>query len=169
MPEVIPLGLFTWSIESIPNRVPRKQHGQRQDDNHDDSHGLGKFSGSSSARSGQQKQGMMMDKHQVAAEHSFQKQKAYFSDPKRVPYPLQGDAMRMGNRMDQTKKAEKERLKGYGEELRRQKAEEGVSAPAAQGESPDGFGQGSTSSSSSGSKRRADANTPGFYRCVTFA
>ena len=156
VPEVIPLGLFTWSIDSIPNRVPRK-HG-RQDNHSNDSKDLGKSSGQSAH--GRQQHGNLLDKHQVAADKSFQKQKAYFSDPKRVPYPLQGDAMRMGNRLDQTKKAGNERLKGFGEELRKRKAEDGSGVAAAEGEQPDGFGQ------QASSKRRADENTPAFYRCA---
>lgn len=93
-----------------------------------------------------------MDKYQMAAERSFQKQKAYFSDPKRVPYPLQGDVMRMGNQSDKTKKAEKDRLKGFAEEHKKQMHPE-----AEEGEEPDGF-------SSDKKRRRADDNTPSFYR-----
>lgn len=41
----------------------------------------------------------------MAAETSFQKQKGYFSDPQKHPFPLQGDMLRMPNRSDQNKKA----------------------------------------------------------------
>jgi hypothetical protein len=58
------------------------------------------------------------DKQQIAAEVSFQKLKGYFSDPKRVPYPLQGDVMRMSNRSDETEKARESRLQGFGEHHR---------------------------------------------------
>ena len=100
------------------------------------------------------------DRHQAAAEQAFQKRKAYFSDPKRVPYPLQGDVLRMGNKSDKTKKAEGERLKGYGEEMRKRKLEEGLGDREDDGEQPDAFGDGSKSTK----KKSADPNTPAFYR-----
>ncbi len=136
------MGLFTWSIESIPNRVARQ--GKSTEDPHEAD---GKFGAGARAQTNQ------MDKHQMAAERSFQKQKAYFSDPKRVPYPLQGDVMRMGNQSDKTKKAEKERLQGFAEEHKKHMHPE-----AAESEEPDGF------TSSEKKRRRADENTPSFYR-----
>ena len=121
VPEAIPLGIFTWSIESIPNRVPRRSdrsnpqattQGQHNDN--------GRFA-RPNERGGAASSSGTMDKHQMAAEQAFAKQKAYFSDPKRVPYPLQGDLMRMENRSDATKKAQNERIKGFAEEMRQQK------------------------------------------------
>ena len=153
VPEVIPLGLFTWSIESIPNRVARKGHDNQQQQQGSAATNNGQFSGHPGARTAGHGS-LIADKHQMAAERSYQKQKAYFSDPKRVPYPLQGDVMRMGNRSDETKKAEKQRLKGFGEEQRKQQQGEGDGNG---GEEPDGFGSG-------GKRRRADSNTPSYYR-----
>lgn len=150
MPEVIPLGLFTWSIESIPNRVARRGQQQQHQPAGSSSSTSGRFAGPPVARahgSGLPEK----DKYQMAAERSFQKQKAYFSDPKRVPYPLQGDVMRMGTRSDDTKQAEKQRLRGFADEQLKQRGDAG-------GEAPDAF--------ASGGKRqkRADENTPAFYR-----
>lgn len=119
VPEVIPLGLFTWSIESIPNRTARK--GSRHTWDSKDGGRSARFAGPASSRGKVPDGG---DRHQVAAERSFQKQKAYFSDPKRVPYPLQGDVMRMQNRSDSTKKAAGERLKGYAEGMRSQQQQQ---------------------------------------------
>lgn len=139
-PEVIPLGLFTWSIDSMPNRVGRARRAGRDGLNSaraggaaaaGASAGVGKFT---TNRTGARSEAGM-DKYQMAAEKAFQKQKAYFSDPKRVPYPLQGDVMRMGNRSDETKRAEKERLKGFAEEHRKQ-----VYGDADGGKQPAGFG-----------------------------
>jgi len=132
VPETIPLGLFTWAIESIPNRVSKKGRSnsndnqpQQQQKQQGGAGIVGKFHGpgargnhhgASSANSGKQ---LLVDKHQMAAQRSFEKQRAYFSDPKRVPYPLQGDVFRMGNRQDTTKKGQSERLKGFGEAARK--------------------------------------------------
>ena len=104
VPEAIPLGIFTWSIESITNRVSKglgnasnvRGFGDRKE---------GVFAG----RGGTALQGV----EQMAAEKGFQKRKAFFSDPKRVPYPLQGDVMRMGNRSDLSNGAAKRRLLGF--------------------------------------------------------
>lgn len=165
VPEVIPLGLFTWSIESMPNRVPRTAASGGGNEKGGSS-SSGQFSGrdgaaarASSAQQQQQLQKQQKDKHQMAAEQAFKKQKAYFSDPKRVPYPLQGDVMRMGNRSDESKKAEKDRLKGFGEELRKQSVQDGKTGPAegSTGE-PDSFPEGKNK------RKAADANTPAFYR-----
>jgi len=150
VPEVIPLGLFTWSIESIPNRVPRKANNSSSLSSSETASSA-KFSGPPGARISSSS--VPVDKHQMAAERSFQKQKAYFSDPKRVPYPLQGDVMRMGNRSDQTKGGEKQRLKGFAEEHKKQNHPESVES-----EEPDEF------SSQQNKRRRADENTPAFYR-----
>lgn len=169
VPETIPLGLFTWSIESIPNRVARMagSHrvssssghggastipgGNRQKNGQFAAPGSKTSSSSSSSSSG-------MDKYQAAAEMSFQKQKAYFSDPKRVPYPLQGDVMRMPNRSDSTKKAENERLQGFSSEQRKRKLEEGGTEDG--GVAPDGF----AASSSNQQGKPPSSNTPAFYR-----
>lgn len=144
VPEVIPLGLFTWSIESIPNRVARRGQQQRASPA-----GSGQFAGPPGARA--RGSGLPeMDKHQMAAERSFQKQKAYFADPKRVPYPLQGDVMRMGTRADESKAAEKQRLRGFADEQQKQKGGDG-------GEAPDAFAPEKR-------QKRAAPNTPAFYR-----
>ena len=105
VPEIIPLGIFTWTIESMGSRQNK---------------GGGAMATASSnlnALSARLPRGGA-DKQQIAAEASFQKLKKYFSDPKRVPYPLQGDVMRMSNRSDETEKAKESRLQGFGEHHR---------------------------------------------------
>ena len=89
VPEVIPLGLFTWSIESIPNRLARSANGNRNggEGGQQQQQDKGKFAVPQARNNNGEDE--KKDKYQVAAERSFQKQKAYFSDPKRVPYPLQ--------------------------------------------------------------------------------
>ncbi len=102
VPEVIPLGMFTWSIESITNRNTRKgvsSKPQNQVGNNFNAKG-------SLSRSA-------YDIDQKGAERAFQKQKDYFSDPKKVPYLLQGDMVRMPTRRDDTKQGKLERLNGY--------------------------------------------------------
>jgi len=102
VPEIIPLGMFTWSIESITNRIARgRQRGPPDGGVHATHNLAGKIAMN------------VRDMHQIAAEKAFQKQKQYFSDPKHVPYPLQGDAMRLRTRRDSTEQAKQERLEGY--------------------------------------------------------
>lgn len=102
VPEIIPLGMFTWSVESITNRIAR---GRQRGPPNGGVHATHNFAGRIAMN--------VRDMHQIAAEKAFQKQKQYFSDPKHVPYPLQGDAMRLGTRRDSTEKAKQERLEGY--------------------------------------------------------
>jgi len=100
-PEVIPLGIFTWSIESITNRISKGEGSSFP------------AHGNASSKIGQKFSGV----EQIAAQKAFEKRKAYFSDPKRVPYRLQGDLMRMENKSDASKDAAKKRLQGYAQQI----------------------------------------------------
>lgn len=99
VPEAVPFGMFTWTIESVTNRRARGRDGGSVGE-------MMKLESSAKAYASGGKHGSLAgrlqgkDVNQVAAESSFQKLKAYFSDPKRVPYPLQGDVMRMPNRYE---------------------------------------------------------------------
>lgn len=64
VPEAIPLGMFTWSIDSIPNRVTSRK-----------------------SQPHLQKKKLGQDKEQVAAGRAFENQKEYFAS-KTKPYPL---------------------------------------------------------------------------------
>jgi hypothetical protein len=55
--------------------------------------------------------------YQLAAELAFQKQREYFADPKRVPYPLQGDIARMSTRRDESKQGQMARLQGFSQHM----------------------------------------------------
>jgi hypothetical protein len=123
VPEVIPLGMFTWSIESITNRNARKgMHALSKPSHAPSTHNfnrdgaLNKSASSNAANAHFHNEAA--DMHQKAAERAFQKQKQYFSDPKRVPYPLQGDLARMPTRREDTKKGKMERIQGYAEHAR---------------------------------------------------
>ncbi len=111
MPEVIPLGIFAWSIQSMTNRTARRI-------------GIGTTTSASAAGANAGAAGAALplrgrfgkeakDMYQLAAERAFQKQREYFSYPKRVPYPLQGDIARMSNKRDETKHGQDERLRGF--------------------------------------------------------
>jgi hypothetical protein len=102
IPETIPLGLFTWSIESMPNRVSRQNRGSSMPARSSVIKAVSKSGPNTTA-----------DKHQAAAEMAFRKQKNYFSDRARVPYPLQGDVMRMPSRSDATDNAKRRRAEGF--------------------------------------------------------
>lgn len=67
VPEAIPLGMFRWSIDSIPNRTARPRP------------------------SLQQRKKLGEEKEQVAAKRAFDNQKQHFAS-RQVPYPLQTDA-----------------------------------------------------------------------------
>lgn len=76
VPEAIPLGMFTWSIDSIPNRTgraaaPPTRQKRRQQQQHN-----------SSPLGG--------EKEQVASKRAFENQKEYFAS-KKHPYPLHTD------------------------------------------------------------------------------
>ncbi len=107
VPEVVPLGMFTWSIDSITNRIAK---GKQQQQN------------SSHARNGGQGCSPMekdvRDTYQAAAEKAFQKQRQFFSDPKRVPYPLQGDVGRMQTRRDAWDEGKQARHDRYAQTLK---------------------------------------------------
>ena len=95
--------MFTWTIESITNRRARGREGGLNTS----ALAAGRNNALANRMAGKE------DVHQIAAEKSFQKLKSYFSDAKRVPYPLQGDVARMTNRRDDTPDAKSERLKGF--------------------------------------------------------
>jgi hypothetical protein len=127
VPEVIPLGMFTWSIESITNRNARKgrqnlhkqhaQGGSEQNSRNFNKNGsLNRSTDPRASRGAMHRE--VEDMHQKAAERAFQKQKNYFSDPKKVPYPLQGDLARMPTRREDTDIGKKDRLQGYAESMR---------------------------------------------------
>lgn len=78
VPEAIPLGMFTWSIDSMPNRT-------------------GRASSSSAARKMVQQKALLHttllgeEKEQVASKRAFENQQNYFQS-KKHPYPLHTDA-----------------------------------------------------------------------------
>lgn len=84
VPEAIPLGLFTWSIDSIPNRTSAGA----------DAGAAATVAGRSRAlqkrRSHQEsiKRKMGQEKEQVAANRAFENQREYFANKKRHPYTL---------------------------------------------------------------------------------
>jgi hypothetical protein len=159
VPEVVPLGIFTWSIESITNRVS-KGIGTRAGGSggHASNAVAGRFSETNRAAAAA-RPAFGGGVEQRAAEKAFQKRTEYFSDPKRVPYPLQGDAMRMGNRSDTSKGSEKRRLEGYSNHLRSESAQGG------EGVSPLVNAASKKSRGSDGSAvMPGDINIPSYYR-----
>lgn len=106
VPEVIPLGMFTWTIDSITNRIAKGRQQQQQQ------HSMS----SSTARNGKMSK-EVRDTSQASAEAAFQKQKQFFSDPKRVPYALQGDVGRMQTKRESSDEGKQARYKGYAENI----------------------------------------------------
>lgn len=164
VPEVIPFGIFTWSIESITNRTARRGMCNKN--------GMNAVAAVKSKITKEAK-----DMYQLAAERAFQKQKEHFSDPKRVPYPLQGDFTRMQTRRDCTKVGKDERLKGFADDIRNSRGAENASGDvAASKKKPRSQHHDSSASedddsdnrggSGGGKKKRlhSDNNTPAYYR-----
>lgn len=153
VPEVIPLGLFTWSIDSIPNRpsssslshssssrkmqvlmMQQQQHQPQYQTSLQKLISQKKMSSSSSNSNG---------RDQVAAARAFQHQKEYFSkDNKHVPYNIRD---------------ERKMLKGGNDD--------GGGGVENDGGNDGEDGEVDGTSSSGGKKRKAvQINTPAYYR-----
>jgi hypothetical protein len=154
VPEIIPLGIFTWTIDSINNRVPRGITAQRR----------GLSSGARDAAHATSDQ-HVRDVHQLAAQRGFEKRKRFFEDPKRVPYPLQGDVGRMPTRGDATDEGKEKRLKGFATErgLGRQPKPWEQHHAGKEHQDPRGASS-SSSSADEKDKTKQPKNTPAYYR-----
>jgi hypothetical protein len=107
--------------------------------------------------------------YQLAAERAFQKQREYFSDPKRVPYPLQGDIARMSNKRDETKHGQDERLRGFS--LHMQQASGSRKSPGPHGkrkakDDDDGEEEGGAQETDHGAAKvaRSSSSTAAYHR-----
>lgn len=106
VPEVVPLGMFTWSIDSIPNRVQPPRPKRRKEDGEKPL--LLPTNGKAGGR----------EREQVAAARAFQHQKEYFGNSRYKPYAIPADDDKKGNNQasaSKVKTEEEEQQVGGGE------------------------------------------------------
>jgi hypothetical protein len=133
--------MFTWTIDSITNRISK---GRQQQQQH--LHSMSSSTGSSKMSK------EVRDTSQAAAEAAFQKQKHFFSDPKRVPYPLQGDVGRMQTKRESSDEGKQARYKAYAENVAKHNDDEG------------GVGEDSRGSKRQRSSVSTSSHTPAYFR-----